>query len=364
MRALWNEAVDVKGTTADSDATRRFRLSGLRGFRGLLALGVAAALGSAALGRAGAQDASFFRIGTASSDSPFFAIGGLLASAISKPAGSRPCSAGGSCGVEGLIAVAVSTDGAVANVEAVNSNKLESGLIPSDVAYWAYRGEGSFESRGKFRNLTAIASLYPEPIHLVVARKAKIRDIKSLAGKRISLGPERSGTADAARAILQAYGIPVSKRKTRYDQPREAAELLQKGQIDAFFVVGGMRSDVVGELAVAMEIDILPLAGPPTQTLIGRLPYLSATTIPADAYQGVGEVATLAIPVQWIVSEKVSDQLVYGITRALWHASTRRMLDSRTMEGKMILPKAALDGLGVPLHPGAARYYREMRMLK
>lgn len=354
----------MKGRTAGSDATRWFPPFRPRGFRRLAALVVALAVGIGLAARAGAQDASFFRIATGSSDSSFFALGGLLASAISKPPGSRACSAGGSCGVPGLIAVAVSTEGPAANVEMVNGDKLESGLMSADIAYWAYRGEGPFQGRGKFRNLTAIASLYPGAIHLVVARKAKIHDMKGLAGKRISLGPERSGDADTARDILRVYGIALAKAKLRYDAPKQAAELLKKGQIDAFFVTAAGPSDVVGELAASMEIDILPLVGQQGQTLIGRLPYLAATRIPAGTYKGVGEVSTLGVPAQWIVSEKVSEELVYSITRALWHSTTRRLLDSRTAEGKQIKPEAALDGLGVPLHPGAARYYRESRMLK
>lgn len=354
----------MKGKVAGSDATRWFPPFRPHGLRRVAALAVVFAMGVALAARAGAEDASFFRIATGSSDSPFFALGGLLASAISKPPGSRACSAGGSCGVPGLIAVAVSTDGPVANVEMVNSDKVESGLMSADLAYWAYRGEGAFQGRGKFRNLTAIASLYPETIHLVVARKAKIHDVKGLAGKRVSLGPERSAEADTAREILQAFGAASAKTKLRYDKPKQAAELLKKGQIDAFFVSAAGRSDVVTELAASGDIDVLPIAGQQAQTLIGRLPYLSVTRIAAGAYKGIGETPTLAVPAQWIVSEKASEELVYGITRALWHTTTRRLLDSRTPEGKQIKPEAALDGLGVPLHPGAVRYYREMRMLK
>lgn len=322
------------------------------------------ALGAGLIARAEAEDTAFFRIATGTSDSPFFTIGGLLASAISKPPGSRACSAGGSCGVPGLIAVAVSTDGTVANIEMVNGDKLESGLVSADMAYWAYRGEGPFQGRGKFRGLTAIASLYPETIHLVVARKSKIRDVKGLAGKRISLGPERSGDAETAREILQGFGITAGKARLRTDSAEQAAELLKKGQIDALFITAAGRSDVLAALADSMEIDILPLADKPAEALRKRLPYLSPVRIPAATYKGVGEIPTLAVPAQWIVSDKVPEELVYGITRALWHSNTRRLLDSRTSEGKQIKPEGALDGLGVPLHPGAARYYREARMMQ
>ena len=104
---------------------------------GLLAL---AGPGRSAL----AQDLRFFRIGTGTTGGTYFPIGGLIASAVSRPFGAPPCDQGGSCGVEGLIAVAQASLGSVENVDNVANQSIESGLSQADIAFWAYTGTGLY----------------------------------------------------------------------------------------------------------------------------------------------------------------------------------------------------------------------------
>src|SRR5918993_1259407 len=105
------------------------------------------------IGPAPAQEMTFFRIGTGGVSGTYYPIGGLIADIISNPPGGRPCEKGGSCGVPGLVAIAQSSNGAVANVDAIASGGLESGFAQSDVAYWAYTGTGIYEGNGKIENL-------------------------------------------------------------------------------------------------------------------------------------------------------------------------------------------------------------------
>src|SRR3546814_5126226 len=123
---------------------------------------------------ASAQNVSFFRIGTGSTAVTYFPIGGIIASAISSPPGSRDCKGGGSCGVSGLVAVAQSTRAAVDNARQIQQGTLESGFVQSDIAYWAYHGEELFLTGGPLKSLRPIANLYPETIHLVVSAEAGI----------------------------------------------------------------------------------------------------------------------------------------------------------------------------------------------
>ena len=95
-----------------------------------------------------AQEAHFFRIGAAATAGSFFEIGGVLATAISKPAGSLPCEQGGSCGVPGLVAVAQATQGSVENLRMVGSDQIESGIAQSDIVSWAFAGTGVFADDG------------------------------------------------------------------------------------------------------------------------------------------------------------------------------------------------------------------------
>ena len=322
----------------------------------LLALGAAPIL---------AQELSFFRIGTGSTGGTYFPIGGLIANAISNPPGSRPCERGGSCGPEGLIAVAQSTQGSVANVDAILAGRLESGLVQADIAYWAHRGEQIFSRKGrKVENLRAIANLYPEAIHLVVRANAGIKSVADLRGKRVSLGEKESGTKVDAEIILRAYGLNAKLIKPRYLNPGPAADALRAGKLDAFFLVAGAPAAAIAELASTIEIALVPIDGKRIEKLIKRYPFFSQGSIAGQAYRGVGETRTLTVGAQWVVSSKVSADIVYGMTRALWHANTRRLLDRGHPKGKVIRIENALRGIGIPLHPGAERFYREAGRIK
>ncbi len=312
-----------------------------------------------------AQELTFFRIGTGSTGGTYFPIGGLIANAISNPPGSRPCDRGGSCGPPGLIAVAQSTQGSVANVEAIRSGKLESGLVQADIAYWAYRGEQVFRRKDrKVEDLRAIANLYPEAIHLVVRADAGIKSVADLRGKRVSLGEKESGTRVDAEIILRAYGLNAKRIKARYLNPGPAADALREGKLDAFFLVAGAPVAAIVELSSAIKIALVPIAGKRIEKLTKRYPFFSQGLIAGDAYRGVGETRTLTVGAQWVVSSKVSSDIVYGITKALWNANTRLLLDRGHPKGQSIRIENALRGIGIPLHPGAERYYREAGLIK
>ncbi|HUT48247.1 MAG TPA: TAXI family TRAP transporter solute-binding subunit [Alphaproteobacteria bacterium] len=311
------------------------------------------------------QAVKFFRIGTGSTGGTYHPIGGLIASTISNPPGARPCNRGGACGPEGLIAVAQSTGGSVANVNAIRDGRLESGLSQADIAYWAHKGEHIFRGKGKkVGNLRAIANLYPEAVHLVVRRDAKIAKVADLRGKRVSLGPRDSGTRVDAEIILRAFGITTRAIKAQYMGPGPSADALRAGTLDAIFLVAGPPAQAIVTLANSTEIALIPITGKQVARLRKRYPFFSHGVIPAGAYKNAYDIETLTVGAQWVVSSDVPEDLVHAITRALWHQNARRMLDDGHPEGRNIKLETALKGLGIPLHPGAARYYREAGVLK
>ena len=220
-------------------------------------------LGTAlAASQALAQDITFFRIGTGGTAGTYFPIGGLIANAISNPPGSRTCADGGSCGVPGVVATAVASNGSVANVNAIASGSAQSGFTQSDVAYWAYNASGIYEGRPKVDTLRAIANLYPESFHLVARKGSGIKSIKDLKGKRMSLDEPGSGTLVDARLILAAYGLTEKDVKAEYLKPQQAADKLKDGALDAFFSVSGWPQGAIAELAATTGIDLVPIDGP------------------------------------------------------------------------------------------------------
>ncbi len=332
--------------------------------RTLLAASLAAAVGGLAA-VAGAQEMKFFRIGTGGTAAVYFPIGGLIANAISNPPGSRACAEGGSCGVPGLVATAVASNGSVANVAAVNAGSLESGFSQSDIAYWAYTGTGLFEGRARFENLRAIANLYPESVHLVARRGAAIKSVRDLKGKRVSLDEPGSGTLVGARIILAAYDVAERELKAEYVKANVAGDKLRDGTLDAFFFVGGYPVGAISELAtVPRGIELVPIDGPEAAKLLAEYKFFAPGTIPAGVYGESAAVETLSINAIWVTSAKIDAELIYGVARALWNENTRKLLDAGHAKGKAIQSKTALDGIGIPLHPGAEKFYREVGLLK
>jgi TRAP transporter TAXI family solute receptor len=307
-----------------------------------------------------ADEPRFFRIGTAGSTGTYFQIGGILASAISSPPGSPNCQRGGNCGVPGLIAVAQATQGSVENVDLIGRAQLESALSQADIASWAFHGTGIYKAKGAIPNLRAIGALFPESVHVVVSQDSPIKTLRDLKGKRVGLGEKESGTLADARIVLEAAGLSEREMKPDYSRLGEAATGIRDKTLDAFFVVGGYPIPAIAELAVATPIRLLPIGDDIFDKLKKRYPFFSRTSIPADAYTGLeGETATAGLNALWVVAVSVPDQIVYEITKSLWSEPTRKFLASRHVIGRRIAPERALDGIDIPLHPGAEQYYRE-----
>lgn len=311
-----------------------------------------------------AQDITFFRINTGGTAGTYFPIGGLIANAISNPPGSRTCADGGSCGVPGVVATAVASNGSVANVSAIASGSAQSGFTQSDVAYWAFNASGIYEGRPKVDVLRAIANLYPESFHLVARKGAGIKTIKDLKGKRVSLDEPGSGTLVDARLILAAYGLTEKDLKAEYLKSQQAADKLKDNALDAFFSVSGWPLGAIAELAATTGIDLVPIDGSEAESLVKAYNFFAIDEIPDGAYKGVNGVKTVSVNAIWATSSKQPDQLIYNITAALWNPSTRRLLDSGHAKGRVIKLETATQGLGIPLHAGAEKFYKEKGLIK
>jgi TRAP transporter TAXI family solute receptor len=307
-----------------------------------------------------AEEAQFFRIGAAATSGTFFEVGGVIASAISKPAGSPPCERGGSCGVPGLVAVTQATQGSVENLRMVAAGQIESGIAQSDIAGWAYAGIGIFAAEGPMKRLRAIANLFPESVQLVVHGDSAIRTVADLRGKRISLGQTGSGTLADARIVIAAAGLTEKDMTAEYLRPSVSAAKIRDGTLDGFFLIGGLPVPAIRELAAMMPIRLIPIDDDALSRMKESSSSYSRSVIPAGTYPGiVTDTPSIGFNALWIVSAEASDDLIYAVTKALWNEATQRLLEAHNQIGRQVRLEDALDGLAVPLHPGAKRFYRE-----
>ncbi|MFU0504798.1 TAXI family TRAP transporter solute-binding subunit [Pseudaminobacter sp. NGMCC 1.201702] len=302
-----------------------------------------------------AQGQKFFRIGTGGTSGTYYPIGGLIANSISST---------GPNGVPGLVSTAVSSNGSVANINAITGGASESGFTQSDVAYWAHSGTGLYEGKGKVEDLRLIATLYPETLHIVARADAGIKSVADLKGKRVSIDEPGSGTIVDARLVLAAYGLSENDIHPEYLKPGPSGEKMRDNSLDAYFFVGGFPAGAIVELAATTGITLVPVSGPEADKLLEEQKFFSKNTVPAETYKGVGETETIAVAAQWVTSAKQPDDLVYEITKSLWSEGTRTALDAGHAKGKSIVLENATTSLGIPLHPGAERFYKESGILK
>ena len=323
-------------------------------------------LAAALIGAAQAQpqpageEPRYFRIGTAAIGGSFFEIGGLIASAISGPREGPPCGRGGPCGVPGLVAVAQATPGSIGNLRMIDSGQIESGFAQADLSGWAYGGVKLFADSGPLRNLRAIANLFPAVAHLVVRADSAIRTLGDLRGKTVAVGQAGSGSAASAAVLFEAAGLDDANLTRRYLRPGPAAAELKAGTIDALFLVGWYPVPAIRDLAASSPIRLVPIAGDIAERLEKDLDHYRVAEIPAGTYEGVdASIPSLGFSALWLVTSQADPDLVYAITKSLWSPTTAKLFSAVEPAGETIRLDRALDAISVPLHPGAARFYRE-----
>lgn len=339
----------------ESRVTRRlFSTLLLAGGAGLAYGGFRAALPSD--GPAQANEVRYLRIGTGDVGGVYFRIGGILANMISDPDSHSDCSEGGVCGIRGLTAVAQSSGGSVENVTAIEDGNLEAALSQSDVAYWAYRGEELFSAKA-FESIRGVANLYSEAVHMAVAVDSPIQGYEDLRGQRVVVGTQGSGSLIGARIILASYDIDFDEITPIYENIARGTAMLEAGDADAVFVISGAPTPSLLPLADRVGFRLLPIDGEHAERIIAGAPFFTRLRITRGQYPGVDDTPTLAVGAQLFVRADLDEELVFELTRALWHPSNRVVLNNGHPIGQRITLETALDGMAVPLHQGAQRYY-------
>lgn len=331
-----------------------------RAWRRRTILGTALAAGGFAGGYVRAEDARYVKIATGSVTGTYYPVGSLIADLLSRPPGARACREAGGCGVPNLILVVEASKGSVANVESIAAGRVETGFAQSDVIHGAFSGTGVFAGQPPKLGLRALASLYLESVHLLVAKESGIASVPDLRGRRVSLDVEGSGTLVDALLILEGFGLAPGDLQVTHATPGPSIDLMAAGELDAMFMVTGYPAAIVTEAVQTQGARLVPITGEAVGRLLAQHSFLTLADIPGDTYPGIGAgTPTLGVAALWVATAALDETLVYEIVRALWHPDTLAKLAAGHPKGAEILLANALRGVSIPLHPGAARFYRE-----
>ncbi|MGB2992289.1 MAG: TAXI family TRAP transporter solute-binding subunit [Paenisporosarcina sp.] len=312
-------------------------------------LGILAALGlsatlilSACNAGGGDEEYKFLSIVTGGTTGTYYTLGGTIAQIISDE-------------VEVETTAEVSQASA-ANMTALKDGKAEIAFVQTDIAYYATAGEFMFEGDA-IDSIAAIGALYPETIQLVTTAKAGIASYEDLKGKKVSVGAPGSGTFANAEQLLEIHGMTMDDIEAQNLDFAESQESLQSGQIDAAFITSGTPTGAVEALSATTDVVIVPVEDAKANELIEKYPYYAKETIPVDTYKSTVEVPTVSVLAMLAVSKDLPEDLVYDITKAIYENTDK----IQHPKGAFIKAETALDGIDIDVHPGAQKYFDEVK---
>jgi len=292
--------------------------------------------------------ATYMSIATGGTSGTYYAVGGALAEAVSK---------------EGKIKATAETGNAsIANANLVNNGEIEIAFVQNDIAAWGAKGELMFEGK-PLKNIRAVAALYPEHIQFIIAKNAKIKTLADLKGKRIGTGAPGSGTEGDVKAIFKVADIKMKDVKANPLDFAQTSSRFKDNQIDAGLVVAGYPTASIMDLTTSKDVDLLNFDKAFLDKLHKAYPFFIASKIPANTYKGINhDTNTPAVMAILITNAKVADKDIYNFLDAMYKNTAH--LAAVHQKGKEIKLATALKGISIPLHPGAAKFFKDKGVLK
>ncbi|MFA9555877.1 TAXI family TRAP transporter solute-binding subunit [Evansella sp. AB-rgal1] len=266
-------------------------------------------------------------------------------------------------GYDGFDLSAVSSGASVDNLSNIYNGEFELGMTVHLPAVDALKGEGAFEEFGiTVDNFGFMGHIYPEVMQIVAPADADVETIADLRGKRVNIGPPGSGTQAAAKLILEAYGIEDGDYEVYEEGFGDAAGRVQDGQLDASFGLLGLPAGSIEQLAQQRDIKLISITDEGMDYITSNSGY-EAYEIPADSYEFMDGpvIALTAYAILVGSTDLIDEDLGYAITKALFENSGQITHD----QGAHLTKENALLGSeGLPMHPGAERYFREAGILE
>ena len=262
--------------------------------------------------------------------------------------------------IEGARTQVQSTKASVENLNLLQQGRGELAFSLGDSVKLAWDGDAEAGFMAPLDKLRGIAAIYPNYIQIVASQESGIKTLADFKGKSLSVGAAKSGTELNARAIFAAAGMSYEDLgKTEYLPFAESVELMKNRQLDATLQSAGLGVASIKDLATSVAIQMVAVPEE-TAAKIGA-PYV-AVKIPAGTYAGQEEdVSTVAVVNFLITHSDVSDETAYQMTKQLFENLPD--LQAAHNAAKQIKLEGALEGMPVPLHPGAERYYKEKGLM-
>jgi TRAP transporter TAXI family solute receptor len=264
---------------------------------------------------------------------------------------------------EGVSLSAISSAGSMENIKLMRDNQAQFAILQGIFAPWAWKGEGPISQPQPW--LRSICALWQNTDHFVLTRDlagdGTIMALDRLDGERYVMGARNSGAERSGDYILSSLGIDYPNRMNlAYMNYGATANAIQDNTIVGMNIPAGVPVTAITRAfaMVGENLTLLSFTDEQLAKVNETYPLWSRYTIPGGTYPNLPEtIQTISHPNVLAVRDDIPDEAVYMITRAIFeNLAALHEIHKATRE---VTLEKALTGLGAPLHPGAARYYRE-----
>jgi hypothetical protein len=312
------------------------------------------AIAATILGAGAVNAQEFITIGTGSVTGVYYPTGGAICKLVNKDRKEHNIR----CSVE-------STGGSIYNVNTIRSGELDFGIVQSDWQYHGYNGTSEFAEQGPFKKLRAMFSLHTEPFNIIARTDSGINGVADLAGKRVNIGNPGSGDRATMQVVMDAFGWTNDSFTLASElKGSERSQALCDNKIDAFIYMVGHPNGSIKEATTSCDAKLVPATGEQIDKIVADNPYYAYSTVPAGMYRGTEQdVKSFGVAATLVTTSDVSDEVAYNVAKAVFEnfETFTRLHPAFANLKKEDMVKA---GLSIPLHPGAAKYYKEIGLLK
>lgn len=307
-------------------------------------------LGAAQVGAAGD-----YLLATASTGGTYYPVGVALSTLVKVKLHAK----------NGINLSAVNSAGSAENIRLLRDDEAQFALVQALYGAYAWNGTGPLEKEGPQKGLRAITMLWQDVEHFLVdskhARTGTISDALALEGTA-GFGKKQSGSLGSSRTIFANLGTDIDTQfNLIYGGYGTLADAMEDGKADLIGTPAGVPVGAVSKLMAVQRnsVQLLSFTEEQAAKADGGLGLWTPYVIPENTYPGQSKpVKTVAQPNFLAVQAQVPEEDVYQITKTIYE--NLGFLGSIHKATRDMSVEKAVTGLPLPLHPGAARYYREL----
>ncbi len=299
------------------------------------------------------SQARFVTIGTGGVTGVYYPTGGAICRLVNQKRSEH----GIRCSVE-------STGGSVYNINTIRGGELDMGVAQSDWQYHAYNGTSKFKDAGAFKDLRAVFSVHAEPFTVVARADAGVKTFDDLKGKRVNVGNPGSGQRGTTEVLLDALGWTLDDFSLASElKAAEQSKALCDNKIDAMVYVVGHPSGSIKEATTSCDSVLVEVSGSAVDGLVNDNSFYRKATVPGGMYSGnANDVATFGVGATFVSSAAVPDDVIYEVVKAVFE-NFEAFTKFHPAFANLKKPEMIKDSLSAPLHPGAAKYYKEAGLM-